>query len=351
MKILLLAFAAGPYVQAVGPDAATILWEGPAGAVEARGSNGVTVRAQAELYEGVARARLSGLSPGTTWRYTVLAAGTRAEGRFATPPVAGQGFTFAVYGDNRTDHRAHAAVAAAVRLASPDLLLSTGDLVSRGGRRAHWLRFFEVERALLSETVLYPVLGNHEVAEDAEAQRFRRWFELPGNELYYAFTWGNVRFLAIDGEINVDPDKGPDGPQRTWLLREITSARDNPGIDHVVGFVHKGPYSSNPGRNGNAGLRNALPELQAAGLTLLLSGHDHFYERGVNDRGLPYLVVGSGGAPLYPTTGPGKYDGYTAHISRSVHAYARFRVQGRHLSGCAVDLSGVAFDCFDLAQK
>ncbi len=267
-----------------------------------------------------------------------------------TAPRPGHPFTFTVYGDNRDDHAAHAAVVAAVRLSAPDLLISTGDLVGYGGEMDQWLRFFDIEKELLRETVLFPVLGNHEVAEDEDAAQFRRFFELPGNELYYSFTWGNVRFVAIDGEINVD-EHGPDGPQRAWLLKELAAAKADPSIDHVVGFVHKGPFSSNPYREGNPGLREALPELQKAGLTLLLCGHDHFYERGTSAGGLPYFVLGSGGAPLYPTNGPGKHRTYTAEVSRSVHAYARFRVHGKHLSACGVDISGVAFDCVDLGPK
>jgi len=348
---LFLAFTLGPYVQAVSPDAATVLWEGSGGEVVVRGPGGFEGRATATASDGMARARLEGLKPGGVYTYEVRAGELSAKGRFTTPPQPGRPFTFVVYGDNRTDHQAHAAVTQAIRIAAPDVLINTGDLVGFGGAVDQWRQFFTIERALLRESVLYPVLGNHEIIQDPHGQQFRRYFELPGNELYYAFTWGNVRFVAIDGEVNVSGGFGPDPAQRAWLLKALETARDDPAIDHVVGFVHKGPFSSHPVRTGNAGLRKVLPELQAAGLTLLVSGHDHFYERGTSAGGLSYFVLGSGGAPLYPTIGPGHHQGYTASVSRSIHAYARFRVDGRALRGCAVDLGGVPFDCFTLNSK
>ncbi len=351
MNAVLFAFVVGPYVQAVAPDAATVMWEGPAGAIVVRSPDGVEVKADAPAVEGIARARVEGLRPGVVYTYEARAGKVSAKGRFTTPPAGRGPFTFVVYGDNRTDHQAHGALVKAMRIAAPDVLINTGDLVGFGGVLDDWRSFFAVERDLLRESVLYPVLGNHEVIADPQGQQFRRYFELPGNELYYAFTWGAVRFVAIDGEVNVSGEFGPDPAQKAWLLDELGRARSDPAIDHVVGFVHKGPFSSHPARPGNAGLKRVLPELQAAGLTLLVSGHDHFYERGVSDTGLPYFVLGSGGAPLYPTTGPGRYDGYTAHVSRSLHAYARFRVDGRTLRGCAVDLAGIPFDCFTLVRK
>lgn len=351
LNVLLYTFLVGPYVQAVTPDAATVLWEGPAGTIVVRDADGLELSVDAPAAVGMARARVGGLKPGVVYTYEATAGTASAKGRFTTPPAAKGPFTFGVYGDNRTDHEAHGALVKAMRVAAPDLIINTGDLVGYGGVTDEWRAFFAVERDLLRETVLYPVLGNHEIIADPLGQQFRRYFELPGNELYYAFTWGSVRFVAIDGEVNVEGEFGPDAAQRAWLIDELGRASQDPSIDHVVGFVHKGPFSSHPDRPGNAGLRRVLPELQAAGLTLLLSGHDHFYERGVSHTGLPYFVLGSGGAPLYPTTGPGRYQGYTAHVSRSLHAYARFRVDGRTLRGCAVDLAGIPFDCFTLVRK
>jgi hypothetical protein len=60
--------------------------------------------------------------------------------------------------------------------------------------------------------------------------------------------------------------------------------------------------------------RHFLPLLDRTGgrgVDLVLSGHNHTYERLVDSRGLPLVTTGGGGAPLYPSsralcTGPAR---------------------------------------------
>ena len=59
--------------------------------------------------------------------------------------------------------------------------------------------FFAISKSLLADVPLYPVLGNHDTLGD-DGSLFEQYFVLPGNEQFYAFTWGNIRFIAIDGE-------------------------------------------------------------------------------------------------------------------------------------------------------
>ncbi len=344
--VALFALHPPPYVQAVTATEASILWGGGPG----------TVRIGAQQVEGKAtqglfRARLTGLKPGALHRYEVVVGAQKFEGRLRTAPDAKGAFSFSIYGDNRTDHKAHGAVLKALVASSPDLLINTGDLVGSGGVGEHWRRFFLLSNPLLKQAPLYPVIGNHELDGDPRGRAFKHYFELPGNELYYSFDYGPVRFVAIDAEIHIDAQGGLSAKQRTWLIDTLRAGREDPAIAFVIGFVHKGPFSSNPHRPGNVGLRAQLPALQAAGLDLLLSGHDHFYERGISRGGLPYMVVGSGGAPLYPTIGAGNHGAYKAIVSRSIHAFVRVRARPDLLSGCAVDLSGKGFDCFEIAPR
>lgn len=343
----------GPYLQWITPNSAILMWEpagpGPqAGALEvaAAGAEARPIALGPPQKNGMYEVPISGLQPGReyTWRLTL--SGAKATGRFKTAPLGRGPTTFVVYGDNRSDHKAHQAVLSRIADVVPDFLVSTGDLVGHGGREPDWAKFFEISTALLKGSPLYPVVGNHDIRAGGE-RSFARYFALDGNELYYAFTWGNLRFISIDAEISVERGTHrPNAAHRAWLLAQIAAAKANPGIDHIIAFVHRGPFSSQPSRTGNEGLRNFLPQMQAAGLTLMLSGHDHFYERGVSDDGLAYMVIGGGGAPLYETVGAGQHAGYRALVSRSVHSFVRFRVDGKRLTGCAVDLTGAPFDCF-----
>lgn len=356
---LLPTFDKGPYLQNVGGTYATILWqssEGGAAIVTARpvtgGGPAMQIAVNGPAATGIYEVVLAGLRPDTAYRYDVTQHRERREGRFVTAAPPGRPFTAVIYGDNRSDHAAHNAVAQAMLKEGPDLIVHTGDLVVHGNDEGEWDLFFRVAGPLLRGRPIFPVAGNHEASGDPRIEQFRRYFSLPAenDEFYYGFSWGGVRFLSID--VNVNSAGGqPDERQAAWLTAEVKAAEVDPTITHTVAFLHQGPYSTNPNRRGNLGVRQLAELLRGLGLDLLVSGHDHYYERGVTDYGMPYMVVGSGGAPLYPTTGPGRYPGFRALVSRSVHAFVRLRSNGRALTSCALDLDGVAFDCADIVGR
>ncbi|MCA9538713.1 MAG: metallophosphoesterase [Myxococcales bacterium] len=346
LVVLLLAGPAaaepGPVVQVDGPDRARLVFADAAPAtMTVRGPGAPIV--QFVDAEGRRVAHLSGLKPGAKY---VWSAADGSEGRFHTPPPAGRAFTFVAYGDSRTDHRVHAALAERIAAVDPDFVLHTGDLVTRGGHDAEWAAFVEASTPIRKVAALFAVPGNHDL-DGGKLPQFRAHFDRPPGPVWQAFTWGNARFLLLDSE-EAASGGAPDAEQADWLRDEVGRARRDPAIEHIIAVVHQGPFSSHPERAGNTGLLTLLPELHAAGLSLVISGHDHFYERGEAAFGLPYLVLGAGGAPLYPTLGPGDHGAYRAIVSRTVYSFARLRVRGAELSGCAVDLTGAPFDCFSL---
>jgi hypothetical protein len=90
------------------------------------------------------------------------------------------------------------------------------------------------------------------------------------------------------------------GDERAWLAAELQKSEGETGLVYRVVVLHHGPFSSGPhGRN--VRMQNAsVPDLLVkAKVDLVLSGHDHLYERGFGG-GLRYVVSGGGGAPLYP---------------------------------------------------
>src|SRR5579859_5100551 len=91
--------------------------------------------------------RVTGLDPATHYRYVMRAGTTAARGELTTaPPDDSQApFAFLIYGDNRTDTAAHAAVVRSIRETPSDFLLNTGDFVQEGGLPAEWQDFFGVE--------------------------------------------------------------------------------------------------------------------------------------------------------------------------------------------------------------
>jgi acid phosphatase type 7 len=251
--------------------------------------------------------RASNLKAATTYAYTVRVGGAAAgAGQFTTAPAptSGAPTTFLVYGDSRSDPTTHAALVRGMATTPADFLLNTGDVVAEGGRAADWRAFFQVEGPMLKDRALFLCIGNHELYDDEAGANFARYFgfrepheasEAAEVAPYGTVRWSGVRLFFLNGMHDWQT-----GDERKWLERELARADDEAGLVWRIAVVHHGPWSSGP-HGSNAKLLSArVPELLAAHhVDLVLSGHDHIYERG-QVGALKYLVSGGGGAPLYP---------------------------------------------------
>ena len=265
---------------------------------------------------------VKGLEPDTRYPFTVRAHGGPKYGAITTAPAeaSGAAFRFLVYGDNRTDDAAHAAVVRAMVASSSSFLVNTGDMVEHGGSAAQWQTFFDIEAPLTRERPIFSCVGNHELVDGSGAD-YVRYFgpaELPKvivapapaitgvplhdagaaslslDQLSGTFRWSNARFFMINGMVSYTS-----GPTREWLDKVLAESDVEPGLVWRVVVVHHGLQSSGP-HGGNKLLRdaNVAGLLRAHKIDLVISGHDHIYERGYAD-GLAYLVSGGGGAPVY----------------------------------------------------
>ena len=145
----------------------------------------------------------------------------------------------------------------------------------------------------------YPSPGNHEYATPGAAGYFA-YFGKAAGPGYYALTLGRWRLISLDSNL------GGAAKQRQlrWLEEELAT---NPA-HCTLAYWHHPLYSS------GAHLRNTLMRaewqlLHRAGAELVLSGHDHEYERfapqdaeGNLDpaRGIRQFVAGTGGAYTTP---------------------------------------------------
>lgn len=246
--------------------------------------------------------RVGNLLPGKAYTYAVRSGGAAiGAGSFTTAPspTSSAPTTFLVYGDDRSDETTHAAIVRQLTGTPADFLVNTGDIVADGGRAADWQSFFQVEGPLLKDRAFFLSIGNHELYDDEAGGNFARYFGFLDDHgsvaPYGTVRWGALRFFFLNGMHD-----WARGEERQWLERELTSADDEVGLVWRIAVVHHGPWSSGP-HGGNAKLLSArVPELlEQHHVDLVLSGHDHIYERGQVGP-TKYLVSGGGGAPLYP---------------------------------------------------
>lgn len=215
----------------------------------------------------------------------------------AQPPVQ-----FAVIGDYGWSGQAESDVSALVKSWQPDFIITTGDnnyedgaasTIDRNiGQYYHeYISPYEGSYGNGAHTNrFYPCLGNHDW-NTAGAVPYLNYFTLPGNERYYDFVMGPVHFYAIDSDIHEPDGISSTSRQALWLQSKLLSSRE----PWRIVFSHHPPYSSGITHGGSSVMRWPFKEW---GASAVLSGHEHLYERLIED-GLPYFVNGLGGRSLY----------------------------------------------------
>lgn len=293
---------------------------------------------------------LSGLTPAGLVTYQVEAGDdTGAELAFHTAPGPSDALRIAVYGDVRGGHATHRALVEAMRGESPDLVLATGDLVLRGTDEGDWQRFFAVTGDLLATVPYYPAIGNHDTGRTGDELRsFDQVFALPAAPVgrpagtyWYAYDVANVHLVFLDSNAYERRE------QREWLAADLADARARK-VRAIIVSTHEGPYSRGSHGGNSIAVRDYVPILRQYKADLVLSGHDHDYQRGSID-GIDYLVSGGGGASLYAQACglPGKRrctaDDGMQFFARA-HHYVMITIDRGQIETCARKPDGTAVE-------
>jgi hypothetical protein len=306
------AFVKGPYLQALTGTTVEVRVQldapGPV-SVDVGEPGGATRAVTDGALSGFHVVRVGDLAPATRYEYVVHAgAATSERGSFVTAPRddSAAPFTFLLYGDNRSGDDVHRLVTRALLGTPSDFLLHTGDFAYAGGDEREWQTLFDIEHALLRDRCLFSSVGNHELNGDPGAAAYERYLGPAEGKLYATFRFGSARFFLLNAFTSWSG-----GEEREWLARELASADSEAGLAWRFVVIHHGPFSS--GRHGpNERIDDAkIPELLGQHkVDLVISGHDHIYERGEatsSGYDLRYVISGGAGAPLYAEHSPRPY--------------------------------------------
>ncbi|GAB4150561.1 MAG: hypothetical protein Fur0037_19150 [Planctomycetota bacterium] len=312
------ALTRGPAVADVTTSGATIQWSTAApsgGAIEWGTTSALGRTAPATATATQHEVRVFGLRPFTRYYYRVLDGSTPVGPihSFRTAAPADHPYArIAVFGDAGTGSAGQLAVARLTGELAPDLVLMPGDINYPSGAASTIDRaYFAPYAGLLPEIPFYLAPGNHDYYA-ACGQAYYSSFCLPtspqGGEQWYSFDFGDVHVVSINTEI-VPTVNGTCGnaalaaAQLAWLDADLAASR----ATWKIAMLHRPPRSYST-HGSNAAVQAAFePVLEARGVDLVLSGHDHCYQRfprmvgGIADpRGPRHLVVGTGGASPYP---------------------------------------------------
>jgi len=219
---------------------------------------------------------------------------------------------FAVIGDTGTGDKHQLAVAkqlTATRAKFPfGFVVMVGDNIYGGNSARDYDRKFALPyKPLLDDGIkFYAALGNH----DDPSERYYKPFNMNG-ERYYTFKPADgVRFFALDSNYM-------DEKQLKWLDDQLATS----GSEWKIAFFHHPPYSSGETHGSDEALRTQLePRFVKAGVNVVLTGHEHFYERVKPQKGIAYFITGSSAklreGNIAPTelTAKGFDSGYTFMI-------------------------------------
>lgn len=212
-------------------------------------------------------------------------------------PLRDGSIRFAVIGDSgRGDDAQHdvARQMVAWRAKFPfDFVLMLGDnIYGTHTAQDYHTKFEEPYRSLLDAgVVFYASIGNHDDPSQIYYAKFnmdgRRYYTFRKSERRLAGLVGaGVRFFVLDSR-SFDPE------QLAWLQEQLAES----GTAWKICYFHHPIYTSGRYRSTARVLRMALePILLAGDVDVVLSGHEHFYERTIPQHGISYFVSGAAGS-------------------------------------------------------
>lgn len=345
-----------PMLQDVRTDAMRLLWETDGNtclhSVEWGRSN-VTEHTLTDIetlqIDGthfVHRANITGLSMETDYVYRVRSGdAVTPTYSFRTAPKRETPFAVAWWGDNHQGTgilRTHVSNFLAQGV---NLIAVAGDMVNSGNAISEWHDYWfkPLEHLNCSQTT--PVVfarGNH----DGEHALAYAYSALPGNEAWFAFDYGNSRFIFLDSEAST----GESPEQFAWLQAELARPETQRAAFRIVCF-HRPPFVNlwnGGGYTGEPFVRNDwVPLLTQGNVDVVISGHAHNYNRGTTN-GVTYIIAGGGGGTL-DVERVANWPLFTVEYSR--YHYGLMEVSGNTMLWQAFDNNNQLLDMLVLPSR
>jgi predicted phosphodiesterase len=252
----------------------------------------------AALFAGLlAGCRSQELPPTTVRKTTISVEALRPKpGDLALPKKLGS-VRFAVIGDSGRGDQAQNEVAQQLvawrEKFDYDLVVMVGDnIYDRHTPEDYAAKFERPYKPLLDAGVKFQAaIGNHDDPAQINYEKFNM-----GGQRYYTFrrsdqplgpiTGGGVRFFALDSR-SFDPE------QLNWLQKELADTNSK----WKIVYFHHPIYTSGRYQTAARTLRTVLEPLLVAGdVDVVISGHEHFYERILPQRGIVYFIAGAAGS-------------------------------------------------------
>lgn len=250
--------------------------------------------------------RLTGLTQGQEYRYKIGG----FEGSFRMPQES-KVTKFLYLGDvqfqeSMEEYREWGEMVKEVYQAHPELDFAVigGDLVNSPGELAQWEAFLDA-CDVFAKLPLVTVAGNHEGVHSNYT--YQKLFALPDDapgglsgEEFYAFDFGDIRFLMLDSSFLTEERKASMGDGKwqaeeerveRWIRRESADCQK----PWLAAVIHHPVYGMHDEDTVSPQIRRLwAPLLETGGVRIVFSGHQHLYQRTRPIHGVVYLMGNSG---------------------------------------------------------
>jgi hypothetical protein len=227
----------------------------------------------------------------------------------------------------------------------PGTVLALGDNAYETGSYTEFMNCYNASWGRHKQRTR-PAAGNHEYNRgplNGAAGYYQYFGAAAGDSTkgYYSFDAGSWHVVVINSNLAVNAGS----PQEQWLRADLAA---HPGLC-TLAYWHHPRFSS--GGVGNAlFMQDIWQALYDYGAEIVLSGHDHDYERfapqnaaGVRDsvRGIREFVVGTGGADLY--SWPGAPIANSEVRDNVTHGVIKLTLRETHYDWQFVPIAGETF--------
>jgi hypothetical protein len=198
-------------------------------------------------------------------------------------------------------------------------VLPLGDLQYDCGGGSPFLQSYDLSWGRV-KSISHPVPGNHEYltgsgtdcdTTGAAAGYYNYWGAAAGNPTkgYYSYNVGSWHLIALNSNCSKAGGCFAGSQQERWLRQDLAATLNQ----CVLAYWHHPLFTSGEYRPGSTSVRPLFQALYDYNADLVLSGHDHNYERFApqapngtldNARGIREFVVGTGGKSLYTAQTP-----------------------------------------------
>ena len=294
------------------------------------------------LYEVI----LEDLKQGSQYFYQVSYGNEKSPmASFKTSSKNQSSFDFVAMGDSRSNPEIFASILENMKENEPDLIISMGDLVARGGDMAEWdTYFFDVAGNVIDHIPLVSTLGDHE-GENDEGELFRHFLRTDQSteKQWFSFDFGEAHFISLDY-------RHPNNSEmEEWFVHDISSS------DARWKFVYLHRPSYNLGGHRSTWGRDKWPELFSEHhVDIVFAGHSHIYERFYPMQQLQdpdswpvtYITTGGAGAGLYDVTQHG-----SLAVAESVNHFVYIEIKGKTLKLKAIRKDKSIMDELTIIKK